>query len=326
MHPLIVKATLRKSLLGSLISSLVLMTGCQTLDHRKSTEQAQSLPSESQSSSTASNKSAKASELVVATAIPVLASMLDELSSGSAIKPAYLPSPRYSMKRIPGWLTRQQPADFEYADAVLGISSVWPSIALYPHLRQHNLYVVPIDAAQAFMPAGERVALQTGTNAQGSYFWLNPANALVMLGISYRDLRALIEQSDLDDHSKTQSLQRLALNFQHISQSLRKVQTELDTALADAPFMQVSSSEVTLEPLALASFLPLTDFDELVNDNSGLPSLLVTNKKPGHHSLTKLAPNISIWHIDDFAKPRAGSFSERWQASLVQLTKQLRQH
>lgn len=321
MYPLIAKTIF--------FTSLVAITGCQAFDHSASTEQLQNLPSESPSGSVVSaalNTSAKSSELVVATAIPVLASMLDELSAGTAIKSAYLPSPRYSIKRIPGWLARQQPADFEYADAVLGISSVWPSISLYPHLRQHNLYVVPIDAAQALVPGGERVALQAGTNAQGSYFWLNPANALVMLGISYRDLQALIEQSTLGTHRKAQSQQRLALNFQHISQSLRKVQTELDTLLADAPFMQISSADVTLQPLALASFLPLSDLDELVNGNTELPSLLITNKKPGHRSITKLAPNISVWHIDDFAKPRASSYSERWQANLAQLAQQLNQH
>lgn len=268
--------------------------------------------------------------IVIASAVPVLASMIDELTNQTAFELKYLPPERYSIKRVAGWLKRQDQHHYPYADVVIGMPSTWPDIHLYPYLREKNIAVIPVDAAYSLRPGGERVVLNTNhlnTNLNNNlntnnlnntietpnYFWLNPANALIMIGICYRDLLAITEQSDLSDGEKQRTTERLAQNFQAINQSLRSVQTELDHALSAMDVFQASPEKTVLNPLAQATLLPVEAFKTLDND---LPTLLISNRKPGHKSLRQLAEQISIWHIDDFSKLRDASFSARWKANI----------
>lgn len=261
--------------------------------------------------------------IVIASAVPVLASMLDELTDQTAFELKYVPPERYSIKRVAGWLKRQDQHHYPYADVVVDISSTWPDIQLYPYLREKNIAVIPVDAAYSLRPGGERVVLNinninnnnlnTKNIETPNYFWLNPANALIMIGICYRDLLAITEQSDLSDAEKQHTIERLAQNFQAMNQGLRSVQTELDHALSAMDIFQASPEKTVLNPLAQATLLPVEVFETLDND---LPTLLISNRKPGYKSLRQLAEQISIWHIDDFSKLRDASFSARWKANI----------
>ena len=106
--------------------------------------------------------------------------MASALTRNTAFLTLHIAPSRYSVKRVPGWLDRQPADQFPRAGLVLSIHSVWPQINIYPYLRMQNISVVPIDAATAMMPGGERVAVNDMAGGEPGYFWLNPANALVM--------------------------------------------------------------------------------------------------------------------------------------------------
>ena len=125
---------------------------------------------------------------VVATVIPVIESMARQLVKNTPISISFLPPPNYSIKRVPGWLKRQSTVHHSSVDAVVGISAVWPAVDVYPSLREKNIHVIPVDLAHALRPGGERVSVVNLDSERLGYFWLNPSNALLMLGVMSRDL------------------------------------------------------------------------------------------------------------------------------------------
>ncbi|MEM7564032.1 MAG: hypothetical protein AAF353_13425, partial [Pseudomonadota bacterium] len=164
--------------------------------------------------------------IVLATAIPVLDSMARTLTRDTAIDVVYLAPPRNSIKRVPGWVARQSAEQFPRADLILAMTSVWPDIDVYPYLRSRNIAIIPIDAAQAMIPGGERVALSQSIDKGPGYFWLNPSNALLMLGIIQRDLIAVIEQICLPEVMRNHSISNLKSNFDNASKQLRLLQVD----------------------------------------------------------------------------------------------------
>ncbi|MGK0372849.1 MAG: hypothetical protein ACJAW1_003117 [Glaciecola sp.] len=248
--------------------------------------------------------------LYVATAIPVIASMSLELVHNTEIDIIYLPPPRYSIKRIPGWLKRQNIDTFPKVDAIAGIASVWPNLNLYPALRLQNIQVVPIDVAHAHIPGGERVVITPSNDNKLGYFWLNPANALIMLGILERDFVSLIHQTNTNKESAKKQIDLLANTMQEISTRLRQFQLKLDDVLSQKNIMQVVIDSTDLYELASATLLPIISLEEAME--SEFATLLITNKNPSHKNFKNLPSHIKLWPIDDFAKPRKGSFTQRW--------------
>ena len=253
------------------------------------------------------------------TAFPVLASMVEILTADTPIETSYLPPPRFSIKRIPAWIQRQSAEQFPPADVAVGMTSVWPQIDVYPYLRAHNIGIIPIDSAYALVPGGERVAI-TDTAEQGpGYFWLNPANALLMLGVIHRDLLAVVQQSNLPSQTRQQTTQKLKDNFDSASQRLRQLQVDLDAQLAKLEVFQVTIERQELSPLAQATLLPEIALPAATNDD--LPTLLITSRKVGHKKLADLPANLILWHIDDFARYREDDFIARWQKTVDALAR-----
>jgi len=281
------------------IAFALLITGCT---HTTLTPQGEYKPTKALTST---------QYLSMATAIPVIASMASELVRDTEINIHYLPPPRYSIKRIPGWLKRQSTETFPKVDAIAGIASVWPDLDIYPALRVHNIQVVPIDVAHAYIPGGERVVITPNKSNQLGYFWLNPANALIMLGILERDLSNLIHQVGIDEVQVQQQADYLTRNMQDISIRLRQFQVNFDKILSKQDMMQVAIDSNDLYELASATLLPIVSIEEAME--SDFPTLLITNKKPKHRNFKNLPSHLKLWEIDDFSKPRAGSFTDRWQ-------------
>ncbi len=266
-----------------------------------------------------SNPTDAQSSLKLATAVPVIKSMAEELIANTDIELVYIPSSRYSIKRVPGWLKRQPTNNFPTVDAVAGISSIWPTLDIYPHLRAQNIHVIPMDLAHAYVPGGERVALTESTTKTPHYFWLNPANSLIMLGILHRDVQALVSSAyQLSETQKTNIEAQLTRNHQWMTKSLRQLQIDLDNQLMSLDTMQVIVDSEDFYELAASTLLPTTQFDEA--KESGFPSLLITTKKSSHKKLKNTPENILVWSIDDFAKPRKGSFTERWKNNISSLS------
>ena len=132
----------------------------------------------------------------------------------------YVAPPRYSIKRVPGWLKRQNAAQFSRADLVLGMTSVWPQVDIYPLQRMSNIAVIPVAAAYSLIPGGQRVAINNRLEGPG-YFWLNPANALMMLGIMHRDLTTYALQLCKQPDQGSQLINQLKTNYQLDSQQLK---------------------------------------------------------------------------------------------------------
>ena len=257
--------------------------------------------------------------LKLATITPVIKSMTEALVADTAIEVVYLPSNRYSIKRMPGWLKKQDHNRFPSVDAIIGISSLRPELDAYPAFRLHNIGVVPIDLAHALVPGGERVAItQSSQGSQTSaYFWLNPSNALIMLGILHRDLNALVDRKIQQEALRASTLKTLAKNRSEITQTLRSIQIKLDQQLIETGVMQVTTDKSELQELLAATLLPDVTLKEA--KSSDFPTLLITSRKPNHKHFKGLPKHISVWSVDDFGKVRKGSFQERWKTNLSRL-------
>lgn len=242
---------------------------------------------------------------VVATVIPVVESMAGQLVEGTPVSISFLPPPKYSIKRIPGWLKRQPSAQYVAVDAVVGISSVWSSVDVYPALREKNIHVIPIDLAHALTPGGERVAVVALESERLGYFWLNASNALLMLGVMSRDLsRIWPEHSD-----------QFQENAAEMSRGLRSVQIEMDNRLLELGVMQVVIESDNLADLAAASMLPVVSYEEAVE--SQIETLFISTKK--RRNKTPLPDNFRRWSVDDFSKIQPGSYIERWDRNLKEI-------
>jgi hypothetical protein len=261
---------------------------------------------------------AASSDLVIATAFPVLASMVQVLTVDTPMETVYLPSPRFSIKRVPGWIQRQSVEQFGRANVVVGMTSVWPQIDVYPYLRAHNIGIIPIDAAYALVPGGERVAINDTADDGPGYFWLNPANALLMLGVIHRDLLAIVNQSCLSEQARDQAGTALKRNFDNTSQRLRQLQVDLDTRLSALGVFQVTVERPELAPLAQATLLPETPLSTAIDDGS--PTLFITARKVGHKRLADLPEHLIRWHVDDFGRLHEKDFIARWARTIDGLT------
>ncbi len=254
--------------------------------------------------------------ITLSSVVPVLSSIAQELCENTIIDANHLAPKRYSIKRIPGWIKRQTTESFPHSDIALGMSSVWPAINLYPSLRTTNIGVIPIDAAQALIPGGERVAI-TPTEGLPAYFWLSPANAMMMIGIVHRDLLSIIEQSDLEKETKKVTIHALKTNSLSMLQNLRTIQINIDLLLQSSEVMQVAINKQELSGLAAATLLPEVSLQEATSNT--FKTLYISNKPKGHSTVSDLSKHITVWHIDDFSKLRAGSFTQRWAQSLSAL-------
>ena len=203
------------------------------------------------------------------------------------------------------------------ADAVIGISSVWKNVDAYPALRNQNIAVIPIDVAQALLPKGEKVATLQSQGESTSYFWLSPANSLIMLGILHRDLLLVMEHKQIEELDKVK--RQLNQNFDQMHKSLRQSQIELETALFDLEFMQVVIDKPELKDLASSTLLPIIEQNDMLDEE--FATVLITNRKTNHSSFKSLPKHVFVWSVDDFSKSRDGSYTQRWQENVNQLKK-----
>lgn len=257
----------------------------------------------------------QANDLKLVTVVPVVASMAQELVENTPIEMILLPPAKYNIKRIPGWLDRQPPESYPVADAVIGISSVWQNVDAYPALRNQNIAVIPIDVAQALLPKGEKVATLPSQGESASYFWLSPANSLIMLGILHRDLMLVLQHHQIDELEQVK--RQLNLNFDKMHKSLRQSQIDLEANLFERDFMQVMIDKAELKDLASSTLLPIVEQKDMLDEE--FATVLISNRKPNHSSFKSLPKHVFIWSIDDFSKARDGSYTQRWQKNVAKL-------
>ncbi|UZE97082.1 hypothetical protein [Alkalimarinus alittae] len=239
---------------------------------------------------------------IMATVIPVVESMAGQLVKDTPVSVSFLPPPKYSIKRVPGWLKRQPTDQYSFADVVVGISAVWPEVDVYPALRSQNIHVIPVDLAHALTPGGERVAVVSLDSERLGYFWLNASNALLMLGVMSRDLsRIWPEYSGL-----------FQKNAAEMGRDLRAIQIGIDDRLLELGVVQVVIENENLADLAAASMLPVVSYEEAVE--SHMNTLYISAKK--RRNKKPLPENFRLWLVDDFSKIKPSLFIERWNLNL----------
>ncbi len=234
----------------------------------------------------------------VATVVPVVHSLLNQMLADTSIEITYLPPKRLPINRLANWVathvTKKQPI----ISAVVGIDAMRPALSFYTALRKENIDIVQIDIAKALLPGGEQVAIYQ-QNQQG-YFWLNLNNALVMAGILRRDLTALWPK-----HAA-----QINKNAAKISQQLRQLAMQLDDVLFELNIEQLVVAQPALADFAVSFPLPIVTLKEA--SANGLTTLYI-DKRAAKKST--LSPNITPWIIDDFSKVSAVNYSQRWLKS-----------
>lgn len=256
------------------------------------------------------------SPIKVATVTPVIASMAEELTENTNVEVSFLPAAKYNMRRVPGWLNRQSLESYPKVDVAIGVASVWPEVDVYPALRTQNVGVIPVDLAEALVPKGEKVAMLIKEPGQPrGYFWLNPANSLIMLGILQRDLIAILELKGSD--SAIQDIEMIRTNFASMSESLRHSQVKFDTLLLNSDVMQVTVAQNELDELAAATLLPIVSYEDVLEGTT--PSMLITNRRAGHRSLNNIPAHIIPWSVDDFSRYQDVKYTERWASNIATL-------
>lgn len=229
----------------------------------------------------------------VVTVTPITDSMTRSLLSTTPVKVTYLPPTRLPINRIPSWLNKNRTEPLEHFDAIVNISALRPDLAFYTSVRSSNIRAVPIDIAEALLPGGERVAVQEPTE----YFWLNPNNALLMLGILKRDLSLL-----WPEYAK-----EITTEYQKNSQALRKIALTIDDTLLMSGYEGLQNTNNSTEPFTKGFVLP-TYTSEEVTEIVSLNTLKVSTKS-----------KINQWLIDDFSRYKKIDFIERWQTNLDNL-------
>lgn len=226
----------------------------------------------------------------IATVAPIAHSMTSALLVDTDIKVDYLPPKRLPINRIPSWLNKNRNEPMASYDALVNISSLRPELNVYRSLRSANIRVVPIDIAEALLPGGERVAVQS----PDEYFWLNTNNALLMLGILKRDLSQLWPaQSETITH-----------NYQQVSQALRQIALEIDDTLLESGYEAVRNTRPSIKPFSKGLILPSLGDNEI----EGFSVINISTQKTN-----------DSWQIDDFSRFNKQTFIQRWKQSLGSL-------
>ncbi|MBR7889761.1 hypothetical protein J9B83_12535 [Marinomonas sp. A79] len=229
----------------------------------------------------------------VVTVTPIADSMTRSLLSTTPVKVTYLPPTRLPINRIPSWLNKNRTEPLDPFDAIVNISALRPDLAFYTSVRSTNIRAVPIDIAEALLPGGERVAVQEPSE----YFWLNPNNALMMLGILKRDLSLLWPEYEKD----------ITIRYQVVSQSLRQIALTIDDTLLMSGYEGLQNANDSTEPFTKGLLLPTYTLEEITG-TMPLNTLIVSTKN-----------NKNQWLIDDFSRHKKTEFIDRWQQNLNNL-------
>lgn len=239
----------------------------------------------------------------VATVIPVAHSLLAQLLNNTAVEVNYLPPKRLPINRLTNWVATHASKIQPSVNAVIGIDALRPELSFYTSLRKENIHTINIDIGQALMPGGEKVAIYQ-ENQQG-YFWLNINNALLMTGILRRDLTAIWPEyaNKIND------------NAAKVSQQLRQLSMQLDDVLFEQEIDQLVVAQDELADFAAGFALPIVTLAQA--KNNALRTLYINKSKAKN---PELAPNITLWAIDDFSKTDTTSFTERWLTSANNIT------
>lgn len=141
----------------------------------------------------------------VLVALPAVYALTSTLSDGTTLKVVRLPADAaVPMESQANALSRQEPAVFQQATAVVTLGNLWRADPLYTTARRHNLRIVEIDASHSWDTVKPGVAVArvpsndvpwaTERDVDGGlspYAWLGPVNAMRMSAIIATDLARL---------------------------------------------------------------------------------------------------------------------------------------
>jgi len=234
----------------------------------------------------------QASAKTIATVSPIGYSLTEAMVKDTPLSVAYLPPARLPVNRIASWIQKHRSDTFEAYDAVVNISAVFEGLDIYPSLRQSNIRIVNIDIAQAIMPNGEKVVL----DSHNEYFWLNTNNLLVMSGILKRDLVTLWPGY----------AEQINQNYQQLTQTLRRINLQVDQLLMDNDIALIVPDNSKLVPFvaSISSDVAEADFAQEL----GLPFVTLATRRSSESG--------SVWVIDDLSRLQKQPLSQRLQGQV----------
>lgn len=186
--------------------------------------------------------------ITVLTSLEVVQAMVEVLTEGTSIEAINVIPKGYSMQGQGAYLKKHQKKIFDIAtraEAVVTVSSVWPSDPLYQWARRGNIRIVQIDATKPLDGYGAGVPMIEVKGQHPPQVWRSPANLTRMASITADDLARMAPEDG-----------------ERIRKNLKMLQTEI--------FDLRSKYEVAFSSMDFVDFASLTPGYAALTDEFGL--------------------------------------------------------
>ncbi|MCL9776260.1 metal ABC transporter solute-binding protein, Zn/Mn family [Vibrio methylphosphonaticus] len=261
----------------------------------------------------------------IVTLLPTSYLLSQQLTIGTGLQVENIAPKRYSLQRLPNWTSTkgQKVLDrVSNATAVVTIGSVWSEDPLYLELRERNIRVINVDAAQALTPKGQSVfAVKKSSGDTSPYVWLNLNNLTLMAANVAHDFKKIWPNHAIKIEN---NLQELTTKIQELNRNQQNTLLELgiDSVVVMSDVLLDFVPANYLFPL---SYLTKPSLDWTDDDMTQLSSLLqdapgtwlLMSSPPSKAALTKLPKGVKVLIVDPVDRWRNGIDSSaplnRWQ-------------
>ena len=166
--------------------------------------------------------------------LDVVQAMAETLTMDTSIEVVNVIPQGYSMQGQDAFLKKRQSSFFETAaaaDAVLTVSSAWPSDPLYKWARRGNIRIVAVDATRPLDEYGAGVPLIEVEGKVSPFVWRSPANLMRMAAIAADDLIRL-SPKDADT---------VRLNLEGLQKTLFTLRSKYELAFSELEFVDLAA-------------------------------------------------------------------------------------
>ncbi|MCE2593212.1 ABC transporter substrate-binding protein [Motilimonas cestriensis] len=250
-------------------------------------------------------KPVMAEKVDIVTTTPVTLMLSQALTVNTPLQTNYVAPARYGLSRLPNWFkqhSEKMAPIAKQAKVVVTLGSVWAQDPLYLALREYNIQIIEVDAAQALRPNARGVVYQRTEQGVSPYVWLNSANLVTMAKIVSHDfqqiwpkLAPVIAQNEADLLIKIKALR--------LSQQAYVAQHQLDAVVLLSPELEDLAAGLQLYVLH-RQFKPALSWSEA--DKKALAKILSepyvrvlsTQALSNKHPLNELVTPEQWWQVD----------------------------
>ncbi|MCE0558270.1 ABC transporter substrate-binding protein [Motilimonas sp. E26] len=250
-------------------------------------------------------KPAMADNANIVTTTPVTFMLSQALTVNTPLLSDYLAPARYGLTRMPNWFKQHginMAAKAKSVQVAVTLGSVWASDPLYLAMREHNISIIEVDAAQALRPNGKSVMFQRTEQGVSPYVWLNSANLVAMTQIVSHDfqqiwpeLAPVIAQNEANLLNQIKALR--------LSQQAYVKQQQLDAVVLLSPELEDLAAGLQLYVLhrQFKPALAWTDADKIAFAQAlSEPNVMIlsTQTLTDKHPLRSLVLPQQWWQVD----------------------------